>query len=89
MLQVKTKQIIYPKYKVDEVDFLTLFGTRESFVNYADSVELATEFFKFSENNEYEKAKTYFLKCYAKLKEILLLKVCNYFEKNLLDLLKL
>ena len=77
MLQAKIKQIIYPKYEVEDADFLILFETRDSFVNYAESVELATEFFKFSENNEHEKTNEYFHKCYAKIKKTEPIKVCN------------
>lgn len=64
---------------MEEADFSILFKTRDDFVNYADSVELATEYFKFSENSEHEKANNCFLKCYGMLKETKAKKVCYYF----------
>ena len=82
LLQVKIKQIIYPKYEVEDADFSILFETRDSFVNYAESVELATEFFNISENNEHEKGNEYFHKCYAKIKKTEPIKVCNLFRRD-------
>ena len=70
LLQVKTKQISYPKYHLEDSCQPRIFNDRREFLDYADSVEMATEFFNLSENNEYEKANLIFIKCYSKIKEL-------------------